>query len=168
MTSLETRPELPYSGTELDLLNGFLDHQRATVHLKASGLSEPDAHRSVLPSPLMTVAGLLSHLRWVEAFWFDVALGGQPDRAPYSAEHPDGEFEVAADLTLDRLLAEYAEQCDNSRRVVAGMGLEDVVAFRGSEQLSPRWVLLHMIEETARHAGHLDVVREFLDGVTGE
>ncbi|GAA3062367.1 Protein of unknown function (DUF664) [Actinokineospora globicatena] len=166
--SADTRVEPPYTGDERQQLTAFLDFLRGTIAHKSAGLSEPDAHRSVLPSPLMTVAGLLSHLRWVEAYWFDVSLGGQPNRAPYSAERPDGEFEIAADLSLDQLLADYAEQCARSREVTAAMGLDDTVAFRGEHRLSLRWVLIHMIEETGRHAGHLDVIRELLDGVTGE
>ncbi|PPK67540.1 DinB family protein [Actinokineospora auranticolor] len=168
MTAPDTRVAPPYAGGELDQLNAFLDFLRATIARKSEGLSEADAHRSVLPSPLMTVAGLLSHLRWVEAYWFDTALAGNPDRAPYSKEHPDGEFEIAAELTLDQLLADYAEQCARSREIIAGLALDDTVPFRGDQRLNPRWVLLHMIEETGRHAGHLDVIRELLDGATGE
>ncbi|SER98190.1 DinB family protein [Actinokineospora terrae] len=164
----DPRVEPPYQGDERLLLAAFLDFLRGTIAHKSAGLSEADAHRSVLPSPLMTVAGLLSHLRWVEAYWFDVALRGQPNRAPYSAERPDGEFEIAADLSLERLLADYAEQCAHSREVIAAMGLDDIVTFRGDKLLTPRWVLMHMIEETGRHAGHLDVIRELLDGTTGE
>ncbi|MBM7775783.1 putative damage-inducible protein DinB [Actinokineospora baliensis] len=164
----DPRVEPPYQGDERELLSAFLDYLRATIAFKSEGLSEADTHRSVLPSPLMTVAGLLSHLRWVEAYWFEVALSGQPNRAPYSAERPDGEFEIAANLTTAELLADYAQQCERSREVTAGLALDDTVAFRDGKQLSLRWVLIHMIEETGRHAGHLDVIREFLDGATGE
>ncbi|GLZ42164.1 DinB family protein [Actinokineospora sp. NBRC 105648] len=168
MTDTSTRVDPPFDGGQLEQTSAFLDFLRGTIALKSAGLSEQDAHRPVLPSPLMTVAGLLSHLRWVEAYWFDVVLAGNPDRAPYNAEHPDGEFEIAAELTLDQLLADYAEQCERSRVIAAGLGLDDTVAFRGDKRLNLRWVLLHMIEETGRHAGHLDVIRELLDGTTGE
>ncbi|WP_253889833.1 DinB family protein [Actinokineospora diospyrosa] len=164
----DTRVDPPFHGDERELLSAFLDYLRGTIAHKSAGLSEEDTHRSVLPSPLMTVAGLLSHLRWVEAYWFEVALSGQPDRAPYSAEHPDGEFEIAANLTTAELLADYAGQCERSREITAGLGLDDTVAFRDGKRLSLRWVLIHMVEETGRHAGHLDVIRELLDGATGE
>ncbi|MBC6447700.1 DinB family protein [Actinokineospora xionganensis] len=168
MTTTETRIDPPYVADESTQLNAFLDYHRATVVTKAAGLSEEDAHRSLLPSELMTVAGLLSHLRWVEAYWFDVVLDGQPDRAPYSKEHPDGEFEVAADLSLAQVIDDYRAQCASSRATVAKLALDDIVDFRGDRQVNVRWVILHMIEETARHVGHLDLIREQLDGATGE
>lgn len=168
VTDPDTRPQPPFVGGETEQTAGFLDFLRETVVLKSSGLSEEDAHRPVLPSRLMTVAGVLSHLRWVEAYWFGVVLSGEPDRAPYSREAPDGEFEVAADLPLARLIADYQAQCQVSRRVAAGMEIDSTVPFRGDGRVNLRWVLLHMVEETGRHAGHLDIIRELLDGVTGE
>ncbi|WP_018684556.1 DinB family protein [Actinokineospora enzanensis] len=163
----DLRADPPRTGNELEVLLGFLDFQRGTIALKSTGLSEADAHRSVLPSPLMTVAGLLSHLRWVESYWFENVIGGQPAAAPFDPDRPDAEFEIAAELGLDRLLADYADQCTRSRVVISRLTLEDTGLERGVP-VSLRWVLTHMIEETARHAGHLDVIREFLDGVTGE
>lgn len=157
----------PQTGGESVQLNSYLDWQRATVHLKAAGLSDVDAHRSTLPSPLITVASLASHLRWVERYWFSEVLGGIPHEAPYTKENPDGDFTVAADLPLDRLLAEYADECEASRDVVAKLDLDTEVPHKEG-LLSVRWVVLHMIEETARHAGHLDIVRENLDGAVGE
>lgn len=162
------RPEPPYTGAELAQAEGFLDYLRATIVQKAQGLSEDDAHRAVLPSKLMTVAGLLSHLRWVEAYWFRTVLCGEPDKAPYSKERPDGEFEDAAHLPTQQLIDEYEAECANSRAVTARTPLEDTRPFRNGSEINARWVVLHMIEETGRHAGHLDIIRELLDGVTGE
>lgn len=163
-----TRTDPPYTGAELAQAEGFLDYLRSTVVMKAEGLSEEDAHRSVLPSKLMTVAGLLSHLRWVEAYWFRTVLCGEPDAAPYSKERPDGEFEDAAHLPTRQLVEEYEAECANSRAVAARMGLDETRPFRNGGEITVRWVVLHMIEETGRHAGHLDIIRELLDGVTGE
>lgn len=163
----DTRPSPPLTGGERDQLDGFLDFHRATVHRKALGLSEEDAHRSLLPSALMTVAGLVSHLRWVEAYWFEVVLLGQPDQAPYSDANPDGEFEIAATTTMDELLDQYARQCERSREIAAKIDLDAEVPFRQDRRVNLRWVLIHMVEETGRHAGHLDILRELLDGTTG-
>ncbi|HEX9338623.1 MAG TPA: DinB family protein [Pseudonocardiaceae bacterium] len=157
----------PYTGDESAQINSYLDWQRATVHLKSAGLSDADAHRSTIRSPLITVASLVSHLRWVERYWFSEVLGGIPHEAPYTKENPDGDFTVAADRPLAALLAEYADECDTSRLVVAKLDLDTEVPHK-EYLLSVRWVVLHMIEETARHAGHLDIVRENLDGVVGE
>ncbi|MGH3623066.1 MAG: DinB family protein [Sciscionella sp.] len=167
-TSEITRIDPPMTGDERAVLDGFLDYQRATVHHKCRGLSDSDAHRVLLPSELTTVAALVSHLRWVEAYWFGTVLDGQPDRAPYSAADPDGEFRAAAGRPLAELLAEYAQECERSRIITAGLALGAEVPFRDRGRLNVRWVLAHMIDETARHAGHLDLLREQLDGVTGE
>lgn len=161
------RVDPPRRGGDRELLTSYLDYQRDTVHLKCAGLSDEDARRPLLPSEMTTVAGLVSHLRWVEAYWFDVVLGGQPDVAPYSVQDPDGEFRVALHLPLHVLLADYRAQCAANRALVARMDLDDE-SPADRRGVSVRWVLLHMIEETARHAGHLDILRELLDGVTGE
>jgi hypothetical protein len=150
-------------------LVGWLDVQRSFVRLKCEGLSEADAHRKVLPpSPLMTVAGLVSHLRWVEYSWFHENLLGVPDtgQTPFTeGGHPDAEMFVDDRLLAD-LLDEYDAECARSNEIVAGVGLDDVekAVFREAGAASTRYILCHMIEETARHVGHLDIIRELLDG----
>jgi uncharacterized damage-inducible protein DinB len=161
-----TRVDPPFAGKEREQIEGFLDSLRDTVRVKCSGLSKQDARRSVVPSPLMTVSGLVSHLRWVEAYWFGSVLNGQQNAAPYSDADPDAEFKVTTEL--DVLLAEYAAECERSRQIAAGLELDHEVPFRDKGTMNLRWVLLHMIEETGRHAGHLDLIREMLDGTTGE
>jgi uncharacterized damage-inducible protein DinB len=164
------RPDPPNQGDERTLLTAFLDWHRATVRVKCEGLSEADAHRPVLPSsPLMTVAGLVSHLYWVERDWFERHFLGGPDGGPWTAEDPDAEMRVDG-VPLARLLEEYDAQCARSREIVAGHDL-DAVEKDGSTRGGPvslRWIVVHMIEETARHNGHLDAMRELLDGVTGQ
>ena len=161
--------DVPYAGDERTLLTTWLDYHRTTVARKCEGLSEDLAHRPLLPtSPLMTVAGLVSHLRWVEHAWFEHRLAGAPDRGPWTDDDPDKEFKVD-DVPLDQLLREYEEQCVISRKIAESVSLDAEAAIatpRGRVTL--RWVLGHMIEETARHNGHLDVIRELLDGTTGE
>lgn len=167
MTEPETRTDPPMTGDERAQIMGFLHFFRETIRWKATGLSEQDAHRPVLPSPLMTAAGLVSHLRWVEAYWFRVVLDGRPDEAPYTDEDPDAEFKVD-DRPLAELLDEYDAECSRSDAIAAARQLDDDVPFRKTRRVNLRWVLLHMVEETGRHAGHLDVIRELLDGLTGE
>lgn len=155
---------------ERTALTQRLDWHRQTVRLKAEGLSEADAHRAFLPSPLMTVAGLVSHLRWVEHGWFEVCLLGEPNRGPWTdGGHPDAEMMVD-DVPLARLLDEYDAQCDRSRQITASLELDAVekAAPVGQRTCSLRYTLLHLIEETARHNGHLDILREFADGTVGE
>jgi hypothetical protein len=163
----------PLTGDERVQLVGWLDHLRSLVRIKCEGLGETDAHRKVLPtSPLMTVAGLVAHLRWVEYSWFSQNLFGTPDHGetPWTeGGHPDAEMFVD-DVPLAQLLDEYDAECARSNEIVAEFALDDVerAVFRDSgEPASLRYILCHMIEETARHLGHLDIIRELLDGATG-
>ncbi|MFI5709998.1 DinB family protein [Kribbella sp. NPDC051620] len=153
-------------------LIGWLDVQRALVRPKCEGLSEADAHRQLLPtSPLTTVAGLVSHLRWVEYSWFTENLLGTPDtgQTPFTeGGHPDAEMFVDH-RSLPDLLDEYDAECARSNEILADFTLDDVetaaLPMRGPA--STRYILNHMIEETARHLGHLDILRELLDGQRG-
>ncbi|MET1052345.1 MAG: DinB family protein [Mycetocola sp.] len=162
----DDRPRTPDTGGERESLEAFLDLQRATVVYKATGLSDADAATRLLPS-LTTVSGLVRHLADVERSWFRDDLAGEDDvPARWSDEDPDGEFRVTADDSLAEIIADYEQACTESRAVSATLQLDD----RGSHNsdITLRWVMLHMIEETARHAGHIDVLRELLDGATGE
>ena len=168
MTPPRIRP--PGAADERTQLVGWLGLQRALVHYKCQGLSERDAHRALLPtSPVMTVAGLVSHLRWVEHCWFEVLFLDRPagDNPQFGAVE-DVDFQVA-DAPLSQLLEEYAHQCAVSDDIVAGSSLDAPAQNPdyGAGSLTLRWILLHMIEEVARHVGHLDVLREQLDGVRG-
>ncbi len=149
---------------------GWLNMQRAVVHWKCEGLSEADAHRSVLPgSPHMTMAGVVSHLRWVEHLWFEVVMLGRPAVGPRFDEGPEDADMMVDGIPLARLLEEYDQQCAISDENIAARSLDDVGQhpdFRASAA-TLRWLLFHMIEETARHTGHLDAIRELLDGEKG-
>ncbi|GAB3466045.1 DinB family protein [Actinophytocola sediminis] len=164
-----TRTEPPTTGGERDQLTGFLDYLRATVVLKAGGLTDDQARRPLLESsPLTTVAGVVAHLVYVEQAWFCRTLDGQPDEwAARFAVDPDAEFRVGHEIALTEVIARYERQCAISREIAAAMALSDEGTHR-TGQVNLRWVLIHMIEETARHAGHLDLLRESLDGSTGE
>jgi hypothetical protein len=163
----------PLTADERTQLTGWLDVQRSFVRMKCEGLGEEDAHRKVLStSPLMTPAGLVAHLRWVEYSWFQLNLIGVPDtgQTPWTeGGHPDAEMFVD-DVPLARLLDEYDAECARSNETIATLSLDAVeqgpYAAKG-EAASLRYILCHMIEETARHVGHLDIIREIIDGVTG-
>ncbi|MBW0119556.1 DinB family protein [Pseudonocardia abyssalis] len=161
----------PVVADERTQLVGWLDLQRALVRWKCAGLTDEQARRAVLPgSPLMTVAGLVSHLRWTEHCWFEVLFLGGP-----SAGNPQFDTDVEdADMRPDgvplaRLLDEFDAQWARSDEIVAAHSLDDTGRHPdfSAGAASLRWILLHMLEETARHVGHLDTIREQLDGVTG-
>ncbi|AOP48218.1 DinB family protein [Streptomyces lydicus] len=168
MTPSRNRP--PFDADERTQLVGWLDMQRAIIQWKCEGLSEADAHRAVLPSsPRMTMAGLVSHMKWVEHLWFEVLFLGRPAVGPlFDDVTEDADMDVEG-IPLPRLLDEYAAQCAVSNEIIAAHALDDVgkhPEFR-SAAASLRWMLFHMIEETARHAGHTDAIRELLDGQKG-
>jgi hypothetical protein len=122
----------------------------------------------VLPtSPAMTVAGLVSHLRWTEHCWFEVIhLGRPPGANPQFGDEEAADFRVDG-VPLGQLLDAYARQCAVSDEVVAAAALDDPGRHPEYGGATLRWVLLHMLEETARHVGHLDAIRELLDGRKG-
>jgi len=156
-------------GGDREQLAGFLDFLRATVVLKATGLTDEQARRSLVPSELTTVAGLVSHLTLVEQYWFGQVLDEQPDPWRERLEKDrDAEFRAALGIPLDQLIADYEAECRRSRDVVAKLDLDVTGITAKGQPVNVRWVLIHMIEETGRHAGHLDLLRELLDGTTGE
>lgn len=165
-----TRDDVPLLGDERTLLLGWLDWHRATVHVKCAGLAEDDAWRTPLPSsPLTSAAGLVSHLTAVESHWFERILAGLDVPLHWTAADPHLDWRRTPGATLAGNLDRYRRQCAVSRSLLDGVDLGGVCAGRRhGASVSVRWVLLHMIEETARHNGHLDAVRELVDGIVGE
>ncbi|MEU2246468.1 DinB family protein [Streptomyces sp. NPDC019224] len=166
-----TRTDSPPSWDERTQLATFLDYTRATARAKCEGLAQEDAVRAPLPgSPLMTLAGVVNHLRWVEYYWFEVVFLGHEDEGPWTDEDPDREMRIAVDVPLADVLREYEEQSARYRELVAAHDLDTRAQRVRVEGRRPdlRWILLHLIEETARHNGHLDIIREIVDGTTGD
>jgi uncharacterized damage-inducible protein DinB len=171
---VRVRKDPPPTGQELEQLTAFLDFQRETVLLKAEGL-DAEALRRPQPPSSLTLGGLLNHLALVEDSWFRERFAGLPAQEIWAgvdwAADPDFEFRTAADLAPDELRQRYRDACARSREVVArAEGLDQLGAqpLRDGRRWSLRWLLLHMIEETARHAGHADLLREAVDGQVGE
>ena len=168
MTMIPVR-ELPdWAGDERTQLRQVMDYQRATIHLKCEGLTDEQARQRLTPSPLTSIAGVVGHLLWVEYFWFIHVLGRQDVEFPWSDEHPDADWEQGDTRSLRELLDAYEEVCERARSVVAALDLDAVPDPESRRPISVRATMLHMIEETARHAGHIDILRELTDGATGE
>ncbi|MGH3531636.1 MAG: DinB family protein [Mycobacterium sp.] len=146
-------------------LESFLDDYRDIVVRKVADLSDTDARRHLVVSPT-TVGGLVKHLRWAEYGWFDQLLQERISDNRRTHER-SWEFEFLPEESLSALIAEYQTQCEESRRIAARYPLDHVVSHRRLGQVSLRWIYVHMIEETARHTGQLDILREQLDGATG-
>jgi uncharacterized damage-inducible protein DinB len=159
--------ELVSTGTEREILEAFLEFHRSVVKRKLIGLSDEDARRSLVPS-LTTLAGLVKHLSAVERSWFQRTLARRhPDAIEGDAIGADNTWVVGDDESIEDLIAEYDGACSESRTVAAELELEDSVPHRRLGRVSLRWVYVHMIEETARHAGHADILREQIDGAVG-
>jgi uncharacterized damage-inducible protein DinB len=146
-------------------VEAFLDDYRDVVFRKVSGLSDADARRPLVPSGT-SVGGLLKHLRWVEYGWFEQLLQERSDNNRRSHER-SWEFAFFPDESLAMLLNDYQAQCDQSRRIAARYPLDHEVPHHRFGSVSLRWIYVHMIEETARHTGQIDILREQLDGATG-
>lgn len=161
----------PATGDERQMLAGFLADQRTTLTLKCAGLTEDVAHRSVEPSTL-SLLGLVRHLADVERRWFRQVLAGEADATPLfsSPADPDGDFEgaTADPATVAEAWAAWHAAVDFAERFTAEAPDLDVSGHDGWRgTVSLRWVLIHMIEEYARHNGHADLLRERIDGTTG-
>lgn len=170
MTNPKDRTRQVYDATERETLEAFLDYLRDAMVRKARGVSEEDARRRFVPS-VTTLGGLIKHLRWVEQGWFAEQVGQLPDlpTPPWTDDDPDADFRLEPDEKLDDVIDEYLRQCERSREIAAKYDLDQT--FRrpnGKHAISLRWVYVHMIEETGRHAGHADILREMIDGAAGD
>jgi hypothetical protein len=159
------------TATERDALGGFLDKQRAALLRKVEGVSDEDARRTPTASAL-SLLGLLKHSALWERRWFQIIVAGRslPGEWPEpDAPDPDIEdFRVDEQDTVKHWLAYFEEQAAISREITAALDLDAPCVRPDLAHRNLRWVLLHMIEETARHAGHADIIRETLDGTRGQ
>ncbi|MFD3472429.1 DinB family protein [Streptomyces sp. NPDC058682] len=162
-----TRPVL--TGDERATLTSVLQGQRDTLMMKCAGLSEQQLRtRAVAPSRL-SLLGLVRHLAEVERGWFRNVLGGEDVRG-YFPENEAGERTefLVEDADVADSFRIWEETCERSRAIVDAAESLDVTGHSGDESYSLHYILAHMIEEYARHNGHADLLREAIDGTTGE
>ncbi|MFL6239804.1 MAG: DinB family protein [Actinomycetes bacterium] len=162
---VEPALELP----EREMLRAWLDYHRATLAWKCAGLSDDQLRESAVPPSRLSLLGIVRHMGEVERWWFRVVFGRQEDveRYPDSAEWRDLD---SADVSADFVV--WQQECDQARAIEASAPSLDEVGlerYRGQDvEVSLRWVMTHMIEEYARHNGHADLLRERIDGATGD
>jgi hypothetical protein len=145
---------------EVEQLREALDGLREGILKKLAGLSDEDARRSTVDSGT-NLAGLVQHLTFVESMWFEgIVARRKPARG-------DRSMRVDTSVSLRTLRAEYRAACAASNEIIAEVGDADAPVTRNGKRRDLRWVLLAVIEETARHAGHADIIREQIDGQTG-
>jgi hypothetical protein len=163
-------PEPPRHADEHDTLVTFLDYFRSVFARKMVGLSHEQLHTPLPPSTL-TLGRLLKHLAFVESYWFEYVFSGAEPREPWASadwEHdPDWEMTSSVDDSPTDLIDLYDDAVARAQAVVASAsGFDQLAARDGGPNL--RWILVHMIEEYARHCGHADFLREAIDGQVGD
>ena len=157
--------EAAHLGDERTVLLGLLQRQRDLVAWKLCDGTDVTLRAVSTPTGL-TPHGIVRHLTNVERSWLRRVFADEPGLAfDWTDDDPDGELHVPAGISMGDLLDDYAAECRRCDAVVAASSLDDVSAHRG---VSLRWVLFHLVEETARHLGHLDLLREHADGSVGE
>lgn len=173
------RPEPPGVAGEAETLLGFLEFLRATFEWKTSGLTDEQLRVSLPPST-MTLGGMLGHLAFVEDYWFSLNVGRVAPVEPFGSADwdadPDFDWHLAADTSGADLRALWEQCVERSRLLVAeALGDEgaaaldrEVTRYGSDDVVTLRWILVHMVEEYARHCGHADLIREAIDGLTGE
>jgi uncharacterized damage-inducible protein DinB len=164
---------MPIDGSHLAtderaMLMAFLDYARGCVLRKVDGVADDAARLPRTPSGT-SIGGLVKHLTWVERGWLEDTFLGNELAMPFSDDDPDADMRMEPGETVAALVADYERAAEESRLVLAGHDL-DALAVRAGRRghVSLRWIGWHLVEETARHAGHLDILREQLDGVTGD
>jgi uncharacterized damage-inducible protein DinB len=166
-----TRSDTPSAWDERSTLLAMFDYTRQTARDKCAGIAAEFVGVAPLEtSPLTSIGGLVNHMRWVEFAWIEKRFMGGPDLGPWTAEEPDREFTIGAETPIEQTLREYDEQIARTDAIIAGHHLDDRAHLPISNGDHPtlRWVILHLIEENARHNGHIDILREMLDGTRGD
>lgn len=162
----EDRVEPPYVADERATVDGWLDYHRATLMWKCDGLDDDQLRTVCFPPSRLTLLGLVRHLTDVERGWLMPFLGLEGGPLYASPEDRDGEFDLStADASAD--LARFRSETDAFREALREHHLDEVQVGE-RRTLSLRWILTHLVEEYARHNGHADLIREAIDGSTGE
>jgi Protein of unknown function (DUF664) len=158
---------VPFTGGEKESLQVALDRHRDAVLWKLEGLDDEQLRRPMTPSGT-NLLGLVKHLALVEYGWFCDTFGRPSESLPFDEDDPDADLRVEPEETTADVLALYGRARAAADRAIGEIGLEETGIAWFGDPVSMRWVLIHMVEETARHAGHADIVRELLDGMTGD
>jgi uncharacterized damage-inducible protein DinB len=164
------RTEAPYEADERTMLVAWLEYHRATLLQKCEGLDDEQLRaRSCEPSD-MSLHGLVRHMAEVERWWFRRFLAQDDIGSIFDFDDdPDRDFHIADDERFKDDVARFREECDHAREITDWLGSLDVVVEHPRRgPISARWVLVHMVEEYARHNGHADLLRERIDGATGD
>jgi uncharacterized damage-inducible protein DinB len=166
-TGFRTFP--PRVADERTMYQAWLDYHRGTLLWKCAGLDAAQLKTASAQPSGLTLLGLVRHMAEVERGWFrDGWDGVEVDRIYCSDEWPDADFEDLENADVAADLATFRAECAAADEAAAARGLDDAVLGRSGKPISLRWIYVHMIEEYARHNGHADLIRERIDGETGD
>jgi hypothetical protein len=164
-----TRSPAPHTAPERPALQGWLDYQRHTLLTKCAGLTADQLKRAAVEPSKLTLLGLVRHMAEVERWWFRrQAVVKDVGDVYCTDDNPDGDFDDVAGADAERDFATFAEECRLADAAVAELSLDHTFVTPRGNTLDLRWVYLHMVEEYARHNGHSDLIRERIDGATGQ
>jgi hypothetical protein len=158
---------VPFTGGEKESLQVALDRHRDAILWKLEGVSDEDLRRPLVPSGT-SLLGLVKHLAGVEVGWFCDTFGRPTEPLPFDDDDPDADLRIEPGETTADVLAFYGRARAAADRAIDEIGLEETGPAWFGKPVTMRWVLIHMVEETARHAGHVDILRELIDGMTGD
>jgi uncharacterized damage-inducible protein DinB len=158
--------EISRTGSEKEILRNSLDRHRDVALWKLDGLDDERLRRPMTPTGT-SLLGLVKHLAAVDYSWFCKTFGRETEPLPFRDDDPDADLRPEPEETVPDIVAFYGRAREASDQVIDELEL-DAVGTAWLGEVSLRWVLVHMIEETARHTGHMDIVRELLDGTTGD
>jgi uncharacterized damage-inducible protein DinB len=163
------RFEPSLTGDERETLLGFLDWHRATLEWKCAGLTDEQLRRKSSPPSTLSLLGLLRHMAEVERAWFRRVLAGEEVGLVYSDSMDFQAAYDAAEADVEQAWRNWRAEVQQAREIANARELEATgTHHRSGDTFSLRWILVHMIEEYARHNGHADFLREAIDGATGE
>jgi len=158
---------VPFTGAEKESLKVSLDRHRDAILWKLEGLSDDDLRRQLVPSGT-SLLGLVKHLGAVEYGWFCTTFGHTTEPLPFDEEDPEADLRIRPEETTEDVLAFYGRARAAADQVIGELDVEDTGTAWFGDTVTMRWVLIHMVEETARHAGHVDILRELIDGMAGD
>jgi uncharacterized damage-inducible protein DinB len=161
----------PQDAGERQMLTAWLDLHRATLAHKCEGLSDDQLREQSVPPSSLSLLGLVRHMAEVERNWFRPLLAGEQMAGLWAAGEvldPEPAFDEAATADVAVAFAAWRAECDRARELTNAAASLEVTGMRGGARFSLRWVMVHLIEEYARHNGHADLLRERIDGSTGE
>jgi uncharacterized damage-inducible protein DinB len=162
-----TAQRVPYDADEKTSLTAALDRHRDAILWKLQGLDDEQLRRRMVPSDT-TLLGMLKHLASVEYGWFCRTFGLPTEEVPFVEEDPDADWRVEPEETTQDILDYYAGARAAADASLAAHDLADTGTSWTGATVTMRWVLLHMVEEVCRHAGHADILRELIDGMAGD